>query len=114
MKLKITLVLVIIALALVFVFTNKKEKAKIVYEVEKSKVDSDNNVKEINEKEVYEPIPIAENSGMLFETVDEAEDWVKSKGISNFEIVQCEWKWEIGYKSHGLNNEIYYTVKIKE
>ncbi len=113
MKLKVVFVLVIMALALVFLFANKKDENKVTYDVETSKVDIEDKEEENIEKEVYEPIPIAENSGMLFETKKEAKDWVKSKGISKYEIIQCEWKWEKGYKNHGIDNEILYTVKIK-
>ncbi len=115
MKYKILILVIIILMVLLFIFRGRETVND--EEIVKTEITKPASVKhdvKTNKKEKYEPIPIIENSGMLFETYEEAEQWVKAKNISEFEIMKCEWKWENGYKTHGINGLEYYTVKIIE
>ncbi len=113
MKYRILVVVVIILIALLFLFQRNEKISNNTVEKEEPKETVDIKKEEkVKKKEQYEPIPIIENSDMLFETPEEAERWAQEQKIEKYEIKKCEWKWENSYKDHGLNGVVYYTVKI--
>ncbi len=108
----------LITLLIIFVFyqyseNNVEDKEEVKLEVSKKDSKKKEVENDVQKKEVFEPIPILGNSGMLFETKEDAIKWAKEENITSYEIQKCEWKWEDGFKDHGLDGEIYYTIKRK-
>ncbi len=110
----ILILIIVVSIMLVYWLSSDNVEKEQKENEERKEMPEVREDKSIQTKEVYEPIPIVENSGMLFESYSEADQWARENNIKKYEVKKCEWKWRNTYKEYGLNGIEYFTVKILE